>query len=131
MRTPNPATPRRPAPLDTFRDALVELLDSLDAKLQVDGTETREGDPAALSERASRLPEHLARIGRLAKGKFSGPGRTTAAAADLAMAAHRLDAAFVLYLQGTQGAREGGRETAALVEEIAKVRASLKLDGKS
>jgi hypothetical protein len=106
-----------------FRKTLEDLLDSLDATIQLAQWDAAESASDALKESAAHVVTRLGAVDRLAasnvKGSPADAGRLDVMLATM----RRLDAAFVSYRQSL-GRAPSDRAAAvtALSEEVAKVR---------
>ena len=103
------------------RNALIELVESLDATLRIDRWPGEEVIPAPLRASAALLVDRLGRANRLAADKFVGPPVAVAAISSISTSIRRLDLAFVEY----RNAPRRGESAIALDEEIARVRSDL------
>jgi hypothetical protein len=80
-----------------FRDALSNLLESLDAVVQVTGTNVPEQPPEPISAVASKLQARLSSAGRLAAGKFTGTHADSPHVATICGKITQLESAYVTY----------------------------------
>lgn len=114
--------------MDFYRNAIAELLESLDASVHVSTLASPQAAPEETRACASRLVERLGTANRLAKGRFTGPERVVTKMSAMSAAVQRLDEAFVSYRRSEGGSREErARGAEALQVEIDKVRGHLKL----
>jgi len=125
MRKPAPAKERVPEASDArvavFRDALVRLIDALDAKVRIELWTGAESVPAGLEATAAELPARLGAANRLARGRFRGSIADADRVEAIAVAVRRLDAAYVDYCQG----RDRSRAAVTLDAEVVGVRAAI------
>lgn len=80
-----------------FRDALTNLLESLDAIVQVAGSNIPEQAPESISAVASKLQVRLSSAGRLAAGKFTGTHAEMPQVASICGKITQLEGAYVTY----------------------------------
>ena len=113
------------ARVTTFRKALEELIDSLDATIRVARWADGESIPDPLKESSSRLLARLGTAHRLAAASFSGTVADVARVSAMRAAMRRLDAAYVAYRQLAAGTpKDRDRAAAALSVELDEVKAA-------
>jgi len=106
------------------RNALTELVESLDATMRIANWPGGDAVPTPLRASVAVLGERLGKANRLAADKFAGSPRSVAALSVMSSAIHRLDHAYVAYLKAPQDKQA----VMALDSEIARVRADAELD---
>jgi hypothetical protein len=104
-----------------FRKTLEGLLESLEATIRVERWTGSEEVPAPLKQSAAQLNDRLGAANRLAAGRFSGSIADAARVGAIAGAVRRLDAAYVVFVQGRD--REVAAQT--LDAEILETRSSV------
>ena len=113
------------ARVTTFRKALEDLMESLDATVRVARWNDGESVPDPLKESASRLLARLGTADRLSSASFTGSATDVARVTAMRSAMRRLDAAYVAYRQRLTGAPgEQDRAATALGVEIDEVKAA-------
>jgi hypothetical protein len=80
-----------------FRDALTNLLESLEAVVQVASSDAPSQAPEPVSTAASKIHTRLASASRLAAGKFTGSEAEVPVVAGICGKIVQLDGAYVTY----------------------------------
>lgn len=113
------------ARVTTFRKALEELVESLDATIRMARWNDGENVPEPLKESASRLLSRLGTADRLSSASFTGTATDVARVAAMRGAMRRLDAAYVAYRQQIAGKpSELDHAATALGVELDEVKAA-------
>ncbi|MCA9593319.1 MAG: hypothetical protein KC776_08405 [Myxococcales bacterium] len=104
-----------------FLRALGELIDSLDATLQVDEFAERDEAPPSLRAQAELLPARLGSADRLAAGVFKGNTLDTARVSEVTKMMRQLDQAYLEYRRSQDSdsrAQKAGTELAGMLDRM-------------
>jgi hypothetical protein len=108
-----------------FRDALTNLLESLEAVVQVASAEVPGQAPEPVSTAASKLQTRLASASRLAAGKFTGSEAEVPVVASICGKIVQLDDAYVTYCRRLRANEPSANARRGLTTAIADARAGL------
>jgi hypothetical protein len=108
-----------------FRDALANLLESLEAVVQVAKWNVPEPTPEPISSVASKLQVRLASAGRLAAGKFNGTQAEMPNVASICGKITQLEGAYLTYCRSLRGNEPPATALRGLSSAIEDARKSL------
>ena len=97
--------------LKVFRDAVDQLLESLDAHIRLARWDAKEPKPEPLVSTASKLIDRLGAAVRLSAARYQGPAADVAKVDAMRAAMKRLDSAYAAFRRAT---RDGGEVVGAV-----------------
>jgi hypothetical protein len=108
-----------------FRNALTNLLESLEAVAEVAGSNVAEQAPAQTSAVASQLQVRLSSAGRLAAGKFNGTHADSPHVASICGKINQLESAYVTYCRRLREHESPANALRGLTSAIENARSGL------
>ena len=108
-----------------FRHALADLLESLDATIDVTNGSVPEVAPEPNGDAAAKLQVRLASAGRLAAGKFSGTPADIPRVATICGQITQLESAYVAYCRQARGSKSQAAALRGLTSAMDDVRKTL------
>jgi hypothetical protein len=109
-----------------FRDALANLLESLEAVVQVASSNGSEQAPEPICTVASKLQVRLSSAGRLAAGRFTGARADMPYVASICSKITQLESAYVTYCRGLRENQSPDNALRGLTSAIEDARKELR-----
>lgn len=107
--------------LKVFRDAVEQLIASLDAHVRLARWDANEPKPEPLVAAAAKLIDRLGAADRLSAARYQGPATDVAKVDAMRVAMKRLDSAYAAYRRETQFGGESAAAVATLESEVGAV----------
>lgn len=107
--------------LKVFRDAVEQLIESLEAHVRLARWDSTEPKPAPLASAASKLIDRLGAADRLSAARYQGPATDVAKVDAMRGAMKRLEGAYAAFRKETQSGGEILAAAATLESEVGAV----------